>query len=125
MKIRVFRFPFAGVALASIASVLHAQTPAEPEVSSEEFPRAPATEPADALATFEMAPGFDLTLAAHEPAVVDPIAMTFDEKGRAYVVEMVGYSERRDDEVCQVRLLTDENGDGKFDKSVVFKNKLK
>ncbi len=125
MKIRVFRFPFAGVVLASIASVLNAQTPAEPEVSAEEFPRAPATEPADALATFEMAPGFDLTLAAHEPAVVDPIAMAFDEKGRAYVVEMVGYSERRDDEVCQVRLLTDVDGDGKFDQSVVFKNKLK
>lgn len=101
------------------------EAPPEPEVSADEFPRAPATEPGEALATFEIAPGFDLTLAAHEPAVVDPIAITFDEKGRAYVVEMVGYSERRDDEVCQVRLLTDEDGDGTFDKSVVFKDKLK
>lgn len=109
----------------SLTDAALAQTPAEPEVSAEEFPRAPATEPAEALATFELAPGFDLTLAAHEPAVVDPIAMAFDEKGRAYVVEMVGYSERRDDEVCQVRLLTDEDGDGTFDKSVVFKKKLK
>ena len=125
MKILVSRFLAAGLIVFSITSALHAQTPAEPEVSAEEFPRAPATEPADALATFEIAPGFDLTLAAHEPAVVDPIAMAFDEKGRAYVVEMVGYSERRDDEVCQVRLLTDVDGDGKFDQSVVFKNKLK
>lgn len=62
--------------------------PAEegPEISADEFPRAPATEPADALATFEMAPGFRLTLAAHEPDVTDPIAMSFDERGRAYVV---------------------------------------
>ena len=125
MKILVSRFLAAGLLVFPITSALHAQTPAEPEVSAEEFPRAPATEPSDALATFEIAPGFDLTLAAHEPAVVDPIAMAFDEKGRAYVVEMVGYSERRDDEVCQVRLLTDVDGDGKFDQSVVFKNKLK
>ena len=97
----------------------------EPEISPDELPREPATEPGDALATFEIAPGFELTLAAHEPDIVDPIAMSFDEKGRAYVVEMVGYSERRDDEVCQIRLLTDENGDGVFDKSVVFKDKLK
>ena len=117
------RLPLCAVFIALATGAL-AQTPAEPEVSADEFPRAAPTEPADALATFEMAPGFDLTLAAHEPAVVDPIAMAFDEKGRAYVVEMVGYSERRDDEVCQVRLLTDVDGDGKFDQSVVFKNKI-
>lgn len=96
-----------------------------PEISADEFPRAPATEPADALATFEVAPGVTLSLAAHEPYVADPIAMSFDEKGRAYVVEMIGYSERREDAVCQVRLLTDTDGDGVFDTSVVFKNKLK
>src|SRR5690606_4371972 len=94
-------------------------------VSADEFPRIPATEPADALGTFEIAPGFELSLAAHEPAVMDPIAMAFDEKGRAYVVEMRGYSERREDEICQIRLLTDEDQDGVFDKSVVFKDKLK
>ncbi|NLT72559.1 MAG: hypothetical protein GXX91_17945, partial [Verrucomicrobiaceae bacterium] len=87
--------------------------PAEegPEISADEFPRAPATEPADALATFEMAPGFRLTLAAHEPDVTDPIAMSFDERGRAYVVEMIGYSERREAAACRVRLLTDADGD--------------
>lgn len=125
MNIRASFLLAAGVVLASIMSSLHAQAPAEPEVSADEFPRVPATEPTDALATFEIAPGFDLALAAHEPAVVDPIAMAFDEKGRAYVVEMVGYSERREDEVCQVRLLTDADHDGVFEKSVVFKNKLK
>lgn len=100
-------------------------TPVEPEVSADEFPRVPATEPADALSTFEIAPGFDLALAAHEPDVTDPIAMTFDEQGRAYVLEMIGYSERRDDAVCRVRLLTDANHDGVFEKSIVFKDKLK
>lgn len=97
----------------------------EPEVSADEFPRIAPVEPADALATFEIAPGFELSLAAHEPDVTDPIAMAFDEKGRAYVVEMVGYSERREDAVCQVRLLYDDDHDGVFEKSVVFKDKLK
>ncbi|MCB1206762.1 MAG: hypothetical protein KDN18_21065, partial [Verrucomicrobiae bacterium] len=109
MNIRVSRILVAGLILTSITSALRAQTPSEPEVSADEFPRLPATEPADALATFEIAPGFDLTLAAHEPAVTDPIAMTFDEKGRAYVLEMRGYSERRDDAICRVRLLADED----------------
>lgn len=125
MNIRILRFLSAGLILFPVASTLRAQTPAEPEVSADEFPRIPATEPADALATFEVAPGFDLTLAAHEPDVTDPIAMSFDEKGRAYVLEMRGYSERRDDAICRVRLLTDADHDGVFEKSVVFKDKLK
>ncbi|MEN8716793.1 MAG: hypothetical protein ABF384_17930, partial [Verrucomicrobiales bacterium] len=82
------------------------------ELSAEEFPRVPATEPADVMETFEIAPNFRLRLAAHEPAVNDPIAMTFDEQGRAWVVEMRGYSERRDEMLGQVRRLTDTDGDG-------------
>ncbi len=106
-------------------TVAFAQTPPEPEISADEFPRVPATEPADVLSTFEVEPGFKLTLAAHEPDVTDPIAMTFDEKGRAYVLEMIGYSERREDAVCRVRLLTDADHDGIFEKSSIFKDKMK
>lgn len=95
------------------------------ELSADEFPKIPATEPADVFDTFEIAPGFSLKLAAHEPDVMDPIAMTFDEHGRAYVVEMRGYSERRDEELGQIRLLTDTNGDGIFDQSSVFKKGLR
>lgn len=97
----------------------------ELSLPSEEFPRIPHTEPADAIHTFEIEPGFEISLAAHEPAVMDPIAMTFDEKGRAYVLEMRGYSERRDEALGQVRLLTDTDGDGIFDQSSIFKDGLK
>ncbi|MEX2578105.1 MAG: PVC-type heme-binding CxxCH protein [Verrucomicrobiales bacterium] len=97
----------------------------ELEISKEEFPRIPATEPADALDTFEVEPGFELALAASEPEVMDPIAMTFDEKGRAYVIEMRGYSEHREDALGRIRLLTDDDGDGVFDRSTVFKDGLK
>lgn len=106
-----------------LSTLISAQEPVE--VSPDEFPRLPATEPADVLATFEVEPGFSLTLAAHEPDVMDPIAMTFDEKGRAFVLEMRGYSERREDALCRVRLLVDENQDGVFDRSTIYKDKLK
>jgi len=97
----------------------------ELEVSADEVPRIPATEPAEALSTFEVAPEFDLALAAHEPDVADPIAMTFDEAGRAWVIEMRGYSERREEALGRVRVLTDRDGDGRFDESTVFVDGLK
>ncbi|MAS97072.1 MAG: hypothetical protein CMO55_28100 [Verrucomicrobiales bacterium] len=97
----------------------------ELEISAEEFPRIPAVEPADVMSTFELEPGFKMQLSAHEPNVMDPIAMTFDERGRAYVLEMRGYSERREEALGQVRLLTDKNGDGIFDQSSIFKEGLK
>src|SRR5579871_4588226 len=50
-------------------------------------PRSPKEE----LATFRVPPGFHVELAACEPAVVDPVAMAFDEDGRLYVAEMRGY----------------------------------
>lgn len=106
-----------------LGSLLHSEE--KLELSSDEFPRVPATEPEDALATFEVEPGFRLTLAAHEPEVMDPISMAFDEKGRAYVLEMRGYSERREEALGQVRLLTDTNGDGVFDQSSIFAKGLK
>ena len=65
-----------------------------------------------------------IQLVAAEPLVVDPVAMAFDEHGRLYVVEMIGYSEHREDQLGRVRLLEDENGDGQFDRSTVFADNL-
>ena len=55
------------------------------------FPRFPAVEPEDAEATFVVQDGFQMQLVAAEPLVTDPVAMTIDEDGRAYVVEMNDY----------------------------------
>ena len=111
---------------ASLFSVIALATSQdELEISAEEFPRVPATEPSDTLSNFEIEPGFKLSLAAHEPDVMDPIAMAFDEQGRAYVLEMRGYSERREEALGRVKLLTDTDGDGVFDKSTIFKDGLK
>jgi putative membrane-bound dehydrogenase-like protein len=85
-----------------------------------ELPRIAPTEPAEALKTFTIAPGFRIEQVAAEPLVADPVAIAFDENARLYAVEMRGYSENRDERVSRVRLLEDSNGDGKFDKSTVF-----
>jgi hypothetical protein len=86
---------------------------------SAELPRIAATEPGDALATFQVHEGFQLELAASEPLVNDPVAMAFDEKGRMFVCEMTGYSEKRTEELGDVRLLEDTDNDGVYDKSTV------
>lgn len=91
---------------------------AEPEIQS--LPRIPPTEPKLAVAKFAIKQGFETQLAAAEPEVVDPIAMSFDEFGRLFVVEMRDYSERRDERMGRIRLLEDSNGDGIFEKSSIY-----
>ena len=97
---------------------------AEPTAAKRDLPRLKPTEPADALGTFTLKPGFRIELAAAEPLVVDPVAMAFDEHGRLYVIEMIGYSEHRKDRLGQVRLLEDTDGDGQFDRSNVYAHDL-
>lgn len=115
------RFPFACAILVALAS---------PTLSADLFPRVPPTPPDKAEATFETLHGFRMELIAAEPLVVDPVDMAIDEDGRAYVVEMrdYPYPEEKNAEPKEfpgtVRLLEDENGDGKFDKATVFADHL-
>ena len=89
-----------------------------------QFPRMLPIEPTNALSTFQIRPGFKLELAAAEPLVMDPVAMSFDEDGRLYVIEMRDYSERRHMRMGRVRLLEDTDGDGRFDQSTIFAEDL-
>ena len=97
---------------------------AEPEALKRDLARLKPIEPVDALATFTVKPGFRIELTAAEPLVTDPVAMAFDENSRLFVVEMIGYSEHRDDRLGQVRLLEDENGDGRYDRSTIYARDL-
>jgi putative membrane-bound dehydrogenase-like protein len=97
---------------------------AEPTVTASQLPRIPPTPPERALSTFRIKPGFSLELAAAEPSVVDPIALSFDEDGRLYVVEMRDYSERRPERLGRIRRLIDSDGDGRFEQSVIFAEDL-
>jgi putative membrane-bound dehydrogenase-like protein len=114
-----------------LAAVSWGQTPVAPlDVVGTSY-RLPAVEPADALRTFQIQPGFELQLVAHEPQVSDPIDACFDASGRLYVAEMHGYpysEEVREQQplplgkkdACMVRRLEDRDGDGVFETSTVY-----
>jgi putative membrane-bound dehydrogenase-like protein len=96
----------------------------EPQATPDQLPRIPPTESMDASNTFRLKKGFKIELAAKEPQVVDPVSMSFDANGRLYVVEMIGYSEHRQDKAGRIRLLEDADGDGQYEKAKVFAKDL-
>ncbi|MBM3737694.1 MAG: c-type cytochrome [Acidobacteria bacterium] len=79
--------------------------------------------PEDGLRSIKLSEDFKAELFAHEPDVMDPVEVAFDEHGRAYAVEM---PDLHDDPIkdnpkrSRVRLLEDTNGDGVADKSTLF-----
>jgi putative membrane-bound dehydrogenase-like protein len=97
-------------------------------VAAEEFiPRrqtkvpGPPLKPAEAIAKMTVPPGFSVELVASEPDIVNPVAMTIDERGRFWITESFEYPRRqpgpgRD----RVKVLEDTDGDGKADKFTVF-----
>src|SRR5215471_17583157 len=52
------------------------------------LPRLPPQEPAEAARTFRTRDGIRMDLLAHEPMITSPVAVAYDEDGRAYVLEM-------------------------------------
>ena len=89
--------------LSGVLAVISASGLADEPDFSAELPRIPATEPADAPATFAVRPPFKIELVAAEPLVMDPVAMAFDEDGRLYVAEMRDYSEQDRDYLGVIR----------------------
>ncbi|MBI3858003.1 MAG: HEAT repeat domain-containing protein [Planctomycetes bacterium] len=72
--------------------------------------------------------GFVVELVAGPPLVERPIMACFDDRGRLYVSDSSGVnlkgSELIKDPPHRIRLLEDTDGDGKFDKSTVWADKL-
>jgi len=77
---------------------------------------------------FKVPPGFVAELVAGPPLVEFPMFACFDDRGRLYVVDSAGVNELPDKlkktPPHRIRLLEDAKGDGRFDKSTVFANKL-
>lgn len=88
------------------------------------LPRIAQQPPAEALATFSIHPDFELTLMAAEPLVASPVAIAWDEHSRLFVVEMRGYSEDQAEHLGRIRLLHDEDGDGRLDRATVYADGL-
>lgn len=87
---------------------------------SNKLPRIEPTEPDAALATFVVADGFEFELVASEPLIGSPVAVEWDAEGAMYVCEMRGYSENRDDGISSIARLTDQDGDGVYDRRTDF-----
>jgi putative membrane-bound dehydrogenase-like protein len=89
----------------------------------ESKPTRPLT-PREEQATFRVPKGFRVELVAHEPQVVDPVAMAFDEDGRLYVAEMIGYPNGGvgTGKIVsgRIKLLEDRDGDGFYERSTTF-----
>ncbi|HTN74331.1 MAG TPA: PVC-type heme-binding CxxCH protein, partial [Pirellulaceae bacterium] len=90
-----------------------------------QFPAAKT--PEQALATFQLPVGLKLELVAAEPLVVDPVAFDWGPDGRLWVVEMRDYPRGLDgagQPGGRVKVLTDTNGDGKYDDARIFLDDL-
>lgn len=80
----------------------------------------------ESIAAMTVHPEFEVQIYATEPFVKDPVAMTFDEKGNAYVVEMADYpfSDMEPNPPGKgngrIVYLKDNDKDGVVDESVVF-----
>jgi putative heme-binding domain-containing protein len=83
-------------------------------------PNAPYS-PQEALSRMTVPDGFKVELVAAEPDIVNPIALSFDDRGRIWITESVEYPRKpagvgRD----RVKILEDTDADGRADKVSVF-----
>ncbi len=106
--------------------------------------KVPPLTPDQAMERFELEEGFRIEVVAHEPMVIDPVAMDIDADGRLWVINMPAYNagnvreilettgERTEERAAALRalindapagnvvVLEDTSGDGKMDSHKVF-----
>lgn len=84
--------------------------------------------PEESLAQIVLDGPYEVQLVAAEPLVLDPVEVTWDAQGRMFVAEMrdypLGPPNPGDPWLSRISLLTDENGDGRMDQSMVFADHL-
>ncbi|MDX1907814.1 MAG: ThuA domain-containing protein [Bacteroidia bacterium] len=82
----------------------------------------------ESMKLIQVPEGFEVSLFASEPDIINPISMAWDERGRLWVIETVDYPNtvRDEDGVGddRIKILEDTNGDGKADKVTVFAENL-
>jgi putative membrane-bound dehydrogenase-like protein len=107
---------------------IYKNAPAGRQVTGQHAPAstAPLT-PAEAAAKFEVPAGFEVRLFAAEPMVVNPVTMTWDERGRLWVLELYEYPLGAQDGQPprdRIKILEDTDGDGVADKVHVWADGL-
>lgn len=103
---------------ATLGSVhLQAESPAEVRRS--------ALAPAESMGMIELPAGDQVRLLTHEPQVIDPVEVVFDDAGRLWVVEMPDYPFRVSEKPQgRIVVLSDPDEDGLYERSTVFADEL-
>ena len=88
----------------------------------------PVLSPEASLQTMQLEKGFTMEKVAAEPLLSTPVAMTFDDSGRIWAVEMSDYQPIEEGEEAyplgKVVILSDEDTDGEMDTRKVFLDSL-
>lgn len=109
-----------------IKSAISSLTNNPPPANIDSSPVVPADE---SISKMKLEPGFDIKLIASEPLVSAPVAMTFDKKGRIWVLEMEDYmpdtlGTGENVPSGKVVVLTDTNNDGVMDERKIVIDSL-
>jgi len=118
------RHPLPLLALAALCLPLYGVSIAAAEDATPTTNASTAT----GLAAITVPEGFEVTLAAGQPLIERPMLAAFDDQGRLYVCDSAGVN-LRGPELAKnpphtIRVLEDTNGDGAFDRSSVFADKM-
>lgn len=103
-----------------------AATPGEQDFSRE-LPRILPKTPAESMAAMKIKLGFHAELVASEPLIRSPMAIDFDEYGRAFVVELPEYNQYASPKPHgkgAIKMLEDRDGDGRYDSATVYVDDL-
>ncbi len=113
---------FLATSIAVIAATSFAASPLEDKdrpVSQE-----PGQTPEQTAAKLKLPAGFKVQVVAAEPDVVQPIAMTMDDRGRIWVVTNTNYPKCPGEKKDSILIFEDADGDGRAEKRTVFYDKL-
>ncbi|HEY0548963.1 MAG TPA: PVC-type heme-binding CxxCH protein, partial [Verrucomicrobiae bacterium] len=103
---------------------IYTNRPPGKQITANQVPATtPALSPEETRKLIQVPPGFEVRLFAAEPMVVNPVAMTWDERGRLWVVELYEYPKgapKGEKGRDRIKILEDTDADGVADKVTVF-----
>ncbi len=98
------------------------QSSLPPSVKNDQNPDDHTISPQASLDRISVPRGFDVQLFAAEPDVAQPIASTFDDRGRLWVAECYSHPVWKPRGNDRILIFEDTDHDGKFDRRKVFWN---
>jgi putative membrane-bound dehydrogenase-like protein len=113
---------FLATSIAAVALTTFAQSPLNDK--GRPVAQEPGLTPAETAAKLKVPPGFKVQVVAAEPDVVQPIAITLDDRGRIWVVTNTNYPACPGKPQDSIFIFEDADGDGRAEKRTVFYDKL-